>query len=197
MVIHDFLIYLFILFRNIQESSGIHHDSIWDRHSQALPHTDVIGSAPGSTRADLGFGQPHNSWHADQGGALHCTGTNWCRTGKRLSQGKVSTWIHLMNNLQWWPHSLLMNAIRGRENGDKERFFLKRCKLSIFLYSNLVWQGLLIFLAWVCPQNPREDGNPQAAHETLHATAYMRGIIRHLWQCKSSGVLNSCMEERF
>lgn len=122
-----------------------------------------------------------------------------------IGVAQVNAWVkaksplgNLMDNLQWWPHSLVMNAIRGRGNGEpRKHFFLKHCKLSIFLYSNLVWQGLLIFLAWVCRQNPQENRNPQAAHETLHATAYMRGIIRHLWQCKSSGVLKSYMEERF
>lgn len=99
-------------FRNIQESSGIHHDPFRDWHSQALPHTHVIGSAPGSTRADLGFSQPHNPRHADQGGALHRIGTNWCCTGK------LKVFIPFMNNPQWLPHSLLMNGFKKRNRKE-------------------------------------------------------------------------------
>lgn len=42
-----------------------------------------------------------------------------------LSQGKVSTWINLKNNLRRQTHSLPMSTIRGRENGAEESIFPK------------------------------------------------------------------------
>lgn len=77
--------------RNVQEGSWNHHDSGRDRHSQTLPDINVIRSSQGSTRANLGISQPHNTWHADQGGTLHCTCTNWGGAGNHWSQNKLST----------------------------------------------------------------------------------------------------------
>lgn len=84
-------LFCFSVLRNVQEGSWIHHDSGRDRHSQALSNINVIRSSQGSAGANLGISQPHNTWHADQGGALHCTCTNWRGTGKHWSQDKLST----------------------------------------------------------------------------------------------------------
>lgn len=75
---------LFLPSRDVQKGPAVHHDSGGHRHSQALPHPDVLRPAQGSTGPDLGLSQSHHTWHADQGGALHSPGSDWCGTGRHL-----------------------------------------------------------------------------------------------------------------
>lgn len=67
--------------RDVQKGSGVYNDPSRHRHSQTLPHTDVIGSAPRGSGSDLGLIQSYHTRQADQGGAVHCAGPDWSSTG--------------------------------------------------------------------------------------------------------------------
>lgn len=72
---------LCVLHRDVQEGSGVYNDSSRYRHSQTLPHPDVIGAAPRGSGSDLGLSQSYHTGQADQGGAVHRAGLDWSSTG--------------------------------------------------------------------------------------------------------------------